>query len=276
MAPHESPPHAFEPNAVLGRFLRPAYALPAAVIIGALALAIAVQPNTQHTSATAEIRTAAAPGAPTTHPTSTVPPPASTAVAPTEPPATAQVAGARSTPSPSPEPTIEPAVLQQPTQCGTLRESSVALNVEQAISGISIRATRAAVYPIDYFSCILVAAGGAQSLQLASAIHRQETAGMTHVVLIDLWIANSSRLFGQVNLRTATLAAAGQSFPALATLGGRSEVVIASGQGRNVTVVAAARTTVGETLGPMTLVIEAPLAAGTPVAGRYQLFLPNP
>ncbi len=276
MKPRERPPAAFEPNAVLGRFLRPAYLLPAAVIVGALALAITVQPNPQHTSADADIRAAAVPSSPTIPPSPTPQPPTPTPGAPAEPSTAAEVAGARSTPSPAAEPSVDPALLDQPTQCGTLRESSIALNVEQAISGISIRATRAAVYPIDYFSCILVAAGGSQSLQLASVIHRQETAGMTHVVLVDLWIANSSRLFGQVNLRSAILAAAGQSFPALATLGGRSEVVVASGQGRNVTIVAAARTAVGESLGPMTLVIEAPLAAGTPVAGRYQLFLPTP
>ncbi len=70
MKPRETPPAAFEPNAVLGRFLRPAYLLPAAVIVGALALAITVQPNPQHTSADADIRAAAVPSSPT------IPPPA--------------------------------------------------------------------------------------------------------------------------------------------------------------------------------------------------------
>jgi hypothetical protein len=72
------------------------------------------------------------------------------------------------------------------------------------------------------------------------------------------------------------VAAAGQSFSPIATLGGRSEVVVSSGQGRNVTLVVAIRNTVGATAGPVTLVIEAPLSGGTPVAGKYQLFLPTP
>ena len=99
---------------------------------------------------------------------------------------------------------------------------------------------------------------------------------MTTILLVDLWIANSSRQFGQVNLRTAQVAAAGQAFSPIATLGGRSEVVVSSGQGRNVTLVIAVRNTVGATPGPVTLVVEAPLSGGTPVAGKYQLFLPTP
>lgn len=273
------PPGTLEPNAALGRFLRPAYLLPAAVVIAALLLALAVQPSPQHSNATGSVRVESIAASPTPRAAATRTPASPTREAPSpspSPPASPEeaVAGARSTPSATP--TIDPSLLQQPTQCGTLRETAVALSVEQAISGISVRATRAAVYPIEYFSCILVAAGGSESLQLASAIRKQETAGMTHVVLVDLWVANGSKLFGQLNLRTATLAAAGQSFGAVATLGARSELVIASGQGRNVTIVAAVRNTVGESVGPMTLVIDAPLAAGTPVAGKYQLFLPTP
>jgi hypothetical protein len=275
--PRDRPPVAFDPNAVFGRYLRPAYLLPATVVVAVLALAILVQPSPGQTSADDDVRVELIPATPTTTPT---PPAATPSPTPADAPATAataEIAGARSTPSPpAASPTVHPGLLEEPTQCGALRETSVALAVEQAISGISIKATRAAVYPIEYFACILVATGGNESLQLASAVHKQEDAGMTHVILVDLWIANGSRLFGQVNLRTARLAAAGQTFDAIATIGGRSEVVVASGQGRHLTVVAAARTTVGDSLGPMTLVIDAPLAAGTPIAGKYQLFLPTP
>ncbi|GIW18540.1 MAG: hypothetical protein KatS3mg064_1697 [Tepidiforma sp.] len=274
--PRNRPAPAFDPNAYLGRFLRPGYLLPAAVVVGALLLAVVVQPGPHHTSAGSDVRVEAVrqspTAAPATPPPSPTPEPPSTAAADVAP--ETAVAGARSTPPASP--TVDPDLLDQPTQCGTLRETAVALSVEQAISGISIRATRAAVYPIDYFTCILVAAGGSESLQLASALRKQETAGMTHVVLVDLWVANGSKLFGQVNLRTAVVAAAGQTFSAVATLGSRSELVLGSGQGRNVTLVAAVRNTVGESTGPVTLVIDAPLAGGTPVAGKYQLFLPIP
>lgn len=274
--PRNRPAPAFDPNAYLGRLLRPGYLLPAAVVIGALLLAVVVQPGPHQTSAGSDVRVEAVRPSPTPPPATPPPSPTpepSAAATPEASPETA-VAGARSTPASSP--TVDPALLDQPTQCGTLRETAVALSVEQAISGISVRATRAAVYPIDYFTCILVAAGGSESLQLATALRKQETAGMTHVVLIDLWVANGSKLFGQLNLRTAVIAAAGQSYPAVATLGARSELVLGSGQGRNVTLVGAARNTLTENLGPVTLVIDAPLAGGTPVAGKYQLFLPIP
>ncbi len=267
--PHDS---TFEPNTYLGRFLRPGYLLPAVVVIAALLLTVVVQPGPHRSDARSDVRVEAVRPSPTPSPPSPTPQP-SPAASPPSPPETA-VAGVRSTPPASP--TVDAALLEQPTQCGPLRETAVALAVEQAISGISVRATRAAIYPIDYFTCILIAAGGNESLQLASALRKQESAGLTHVVLIDLWVANGSKLFGQLNLRTATVAAAGQAFPAVATLGARSELVLASGQGRNVTLVAAARNTVTENLGPVTIVIDAPLAGGTPVAGKYQLFLPIP
>ncbi|WP_322796058.1 hypothetical protein [Tepidiforma sp.] len=263
--------HPADPNAVLGRLLRPAYALPAAVVIAALLLAFVIQPGGTPSHAGQDVRTTAIPAEPSATPTPLQPTPTPT-VAPET--LVTGVAGARATPEPSP--TVDPALLEQPTQCGTLRETITALAVEQTISGISVKATRAAVYPIDYFACILMATGGSEAVSLAAAVRKQETAGMTHLVLVDLWVANSSRQFGQVNLRTALLAAAGQVFPAVATLGGRSEVVISSGQGRQLTIAVAVRNTVGETIGPMTLVIEPPLSAGTPVAGRYQLFLPTP
>lgn len=107
-------------------------------------------------------------------------------------------------------------------------------------------------------------------------VSKAEREGMTHAVLIDLWITNSSREFGQVNLRTAVISAAGQVFSPLATLGGRSEVVVSGGQGRNVTLVAAVKNTIGSGTGPITVSIDAPLAGGKQTAGKYQLFLPTP
>jgi hypothetical protein len=89
-------------------------------------------------------------------------------------------------------------------------------------------------------------------------------------------MANSSKQFGQINVRNATVAAAGQTFSPLATLGGRSEVVISSGQGRNLSLVVAITNTIGETTGPVTLLVEGPLLAGAQVPGKYQLFLPTP
>lgn len=263
------------PRADLARILRPTYLLPAAVVLGALLLAVVVQPGPKRSDASDDMRVTS--NAPAATPTPAAPSPsptrANTPVATPTP--ESDVAGARSTPVPA-SPTVDAALFEQPTQCGTLKETAVSLAVEQSIGGISVRATRAAVYPIEYFSCILVAAGSSESLQLASAVRKQETAGMTHVVLVDLWVANGSKLFGQLNLRTATLAAAGQTFGVIATLGSRSEVVLASGQGRNLTVVAPVRNAVGDSVGPMTLVVDAPLAGGTPIAGKYQLFLPTP
>jgi hypothetical protein len=186
------------------------------------------------------------------------------------------VAGVRSTPEFTPTATVDPELQRQPTQCGELKEQTTVLAVEQSISGVSIKATRAAVYPIEYFRCILMATGGQEAYGLAASILKAEQQGQTHVALIDLWIANASKQFGQVNVRGATLSAAGQTFSPTATLGGRSEVVVSSGQGRNLSLVVAIKNTVGATTGPMTLVVEAPLIGGNPVAGKYNLFLPTP
>lgn len=190
--------------------------------------------------------------------------------------ATSDVAGVRSTPSTTVSPTVDPALQRQPTQCGEMQESTTPVSVEQSITGVSIKATRVAVYPVEYFRCILMATGGQEAYGLASSVNKAEQGGMTHVVLIDLWVANGSKQFGQVNVRNATLAVAGQSFVPLATLGGRSEVVVSSGQGRNLSLVIAIKNSVGATTGPMTLIVEAPLTGGSPVAGKYQLFLPTP
>jgi hypothetical protein len=188
---------------------------------------------------------------------------------------TSEVAGARSTPA-APSPPVDPALQHQPTQCGAIQESTTTVSVEQSISGVSIKATRVAVYPVEYFRCILMATGGQEAYGLAASVNKAEQDGMSHIVLIDLWVANASKQFGQVNVRNASLAVAGQSFAPLATLGGRSEVVVSSGQGRNLRLVIAMKNAVGDTTGPMTLIVDSPLTGGTPIAGKYQLFLPTP
>mgnify|MGYP001271664249 FL=1 len=278
-----SPSPTTETGLLWQKLKRPQFALPAAIVVVMLGVAFGVQPGSTVTGAREQLpATTIEDPEPTltATPSPSTPTPRPSPTASTTAPAGAssatpgsEVAGARSTPAASPTP--DPA-LQQPTQCGSLQEASVPLSVEQAISGVSIKATRAAIYPIDYFRCILVATGGNEALTLASSVARAEQQDMTTIVLIDLWIANSSRHFGQVNLRSATLAAAGQVFSPLATLGGRSEVVVSSGQGRTVSIAVAIKNNVGETTGPVTLVVEGPLSAGTPVAGKYQLFLPTP
>lgn|GEM_PF-1327227 len=282
-APGPQPP-SFAANAWLEKLKKPQYALPAAIVVGMLAIAFGVQPRGANGEATDiattpieradDTATAAPTGtptlpAPTARPSTTVA--AGTGTTGT---ATSDVAGVRSTPQSSP--TADPALQRQPTQCGELKETTTAVAVEQSISGVSIKATRVAVYPIEYFRCILMATGGQEAYGLAGSIMRAEEQGQTHVVLVDLWMANGSKQFGQINVRGATLAVAGQTFAPTATLGGRSEVVVSSGQGRNLSLVVAIKNTVGATTGPMTLVVEGPLIGGNQVAGKYQLFLPTP
>ena len=273
---------------------RPQYAIPAAIVAVMLGLAIGVQPGQNASGAQTDFtlrpdeqvggeRTPTS-EAPTAEPTPTeVASTAAPAQSPSEATATAggdgeplesDVAGAQATPTS--EPTLEPSLLAQPTHCGTLQETAVALGVEQVMSGISVQATAASVYPIEYFSCILMATGGAEAHALANAIAKADQESHTHVVLVDLWIANSSRQFAQVNLKSAVLAAAGQTFGPRATLGGRSEVVVATGQGRAVTVVFTVKNTVTATTGPMTIVVDAPLSNGAQLPGKFQLFLPTP
>lgn len=285
----------FDGNALLERLKKPQYALPAAIVVGMLAIAVGIQPNGTSGHAedisTVSLQAASTPtpvvSSPTALPTKA---PATAAASPTagnqstnqlppNPGATgtvsSEVAGARST-APAASPTVDPALQRQPTQCGQIQESTTAVSVEQSISGVSIKATRVAVYPVEYFRCILMATGGQEAYGLASSVNKAEEAGMTHIVLVDLWVANGSKQFGQVNVRNATLAVAGQSFNPTATLGGRSEVVVSSGQGRNLSLVFAMKNGVGATTGPMTLIVEGPLTGGNPVAGKYQLFLPTP
>lgn len=184
---------------------------------------------------------------------------------------TSDVAAARATPSPTPGPDLS----RQVNQCGTVDETSMGLSVEQSINGVSVKATRAASYPIEYFRCIMMATGTQESFSLANAVAKAQDGGSTYAVLIDLWVTNAGRDFGQLSMKDATLAAAGQTFAPLATLGGRADVVIASGQGRTVTLVVAVKNTVGATTGPMTLTLPAPLSGGQPTAGKYSLFLPT-
>ncbi len=272
---------------LIEKLKKPHYAIPAAIVVVMLGLAIGVQPGQKASGAqdfaldaentlfdptpTAE--------APTQEPTQepTAVPTQPTVGEPTADGSTTpqnEVAGVQSTPTTAP--TVDPALYSESTQCGSLQETAVALGVEQVMAGISVQATGASVYPIEYFRCILMATGGGEAYALASSIADAEQSGSTHIVLVDLWIANSSKQFAQVNLKTATLAAAGQTFAPLATLGGRSEVVVATGQGRAVTVVVAITNTVTTTTGPMTIVVDGPLSNGVQVPGKFQLFLPTP
>lgn len=269
---------------------QPPVMLPGAIVLLVAILAFAVQPGSSDaappgTAAPLKITSDASTPSPTPSPTAspTQPPAATltaqppgrpsgvpTTAAPATPSPAAEVAGARATP------TSDPALAYEPTECGPIKETTVSLAVEQNLAGVSVRATRAAIYPIDYFRCILLATGGPDAVNLASAVGKAFKSGSTHAVLIDLWITNTSRDFGQVNLKTATVAAAGQTFSPIATLGGRAEVVISGGQGRNVTLLVAIKNTVSETTGPTTLTLDAPLSGGKETPGKYQLFLPTP
>ena len=276
------PASTFDANALLQKLKKPQYALPGAIVVGMLAIAFGVQPQGADGKAS-DIATTpierSEPASPTASVAASSPTATSPQASPTpEPSNTQQVAGVRSTPGAtvSPTATVDPALQRQPTQCGELKEATTTVAVEQSISGVSIKATRVAVYPIEYFRCILMATGGQEAYGLAGSIMKAEEQGQTHVVLVDLWMANGSKQFGQLNVRGGSLAVAGQTFAPTATLGGRSEVVVSSGQGRNLALVFAIKNTIGETTGPMTLVVDGPLIGGNQVAGKYQLFLPTP
>ena len=283
------------------RLRKPQYLIPIAVVGGMIAIAFGVQPKGTPTEARSmdnvslTARAVTSPTAAAVTPSPTAKPPAQATTSATgasqaapnstaqnqtsiAPPATDQVAGVRGTPAAtaiaSPTPQVD--LSHQSTQCGAVQEVAVPLSVEQVISGVSVKATRAAAYPIEYFRCILMATGGVEAVNLAQSVQKAANNGMTGAVLIDLWLTNSSREFGQVNLKTAQLSLAGQTFPPLATLGGRSEVVVSTGQGRAVTLIVTFKNTVGATSGPMTLIVDAPLAGGKPTLGKYQLFLPTP
>lgn len=287
LGPRRSPP----PGGPAGWLKKPQFMLPGLVVVGMLGLAFGLQPGGESKSSSSDDRaalvvtqpsTTAAAATPTSPPSqqatqAATPRGSSTAATTNTEPVgstTSEVAGARSTPGAEPTPDAD--LAREPTQCGAIQETSALLAVEQVLAGVSVRATRAAVYPIEYFRCILMATGGREAVALANMVSKAEREGMTHAVLIDLWITNSARDFGQVNLRTAVISAAGQAFPPLATLGGRAEVVVSSGQGRNVTLVTAVKNTIGIGTGAITVSIDAPLAGGRQTAGKYQLFLPTP
>ena len=256
--------------------------MPAIVIIGVLALVFAIKPG----GGGAGAAPASAPSieVPATEPAPSPSPAPSATPAPAATPtvegvgtgaAESDVAGVQETPTIAPSPTPDLAAAGA-TQCGSVPETTVDLSVEQTLSGISLRATRASVYPVEGFACILRATGGAEAGALAAALERAEIEGATHAVVIDLWMTNGAADLAQINFQTASIAAAGLTFMPLATLGGRAEVVIATGQGRALTLLAAPTNAFGDTTGPMTLVVEPPLIGGEAAAGRYQLFLPTP
>jgi len=275
-------------------FRKPQFLLPLVVVAGMLGVAFGVQPGGKTTSAQGAEKSAVDLRPDQGSPVASVTPtavwtrtatvlPSATAAASSATPAvsatgtaTGEVAGVRATATASATPEEEPDYTRDTTECGALQETAVPLAVEQNLAQVSVRAQRAAVYPLDYFRCILLATGGREAVALAGSIGKAGASGATHAVLVDLWVTNGSRDFAQVNLKTSTLNAAGQTFSPIATLGGRAEVVVASGQGRNVTLVGVLTNKVGGTTGPMTVSIGAPLVGGKDAAGLYQLFLPTP
>jgi hypothetical protein len=297
--------HPGDPSVVTRFVRRPQVLLPAITVLAMLLFAVALQPRGGEATPAGPNSpsvSAAAAGSvePTIQPTPTIAAtaPASKTVtaavtpgttpADTAPPATsgagsggtpstitADVAGARATTTAAAD--QQPDLTRESTQCGAIQEEAVALAVEQSIQGVGIRATKAAVYPIAYLRCILMATGGRDAISLSASLGKAEReSDATHAALIDLWVSNAGRDFGQVNLKTASVAAAGLSFQPLATLGGRGEVVISSGEGRTVTIVVALKGAVGPTIGPMTVTVDAPLVGGKQTLGKYQLFLPTP
>ncbi len=256
--------------------MKPAYAIPGGVVGAVLLLAIFIQPHGSTPPAEPEptvalestsTATATEPLVPTETPTVA-------ALQTTEPTVgeTSEVAGIQSTPEPTSTPLPDVAT----AQCGALQEGTYTVGVTQTLSNVSVEATEVSVYPISYLHCLLLATGGHDAVTLASALGVAERAGATHVALVDLWVTNGSQDFVQLTLNTVTFSAGGQSFAALGTLGGGAETVVASGQGRAVTVVGTITNTVGTTTGPITIALEGPWIGGAQVPGKYQLFLPTP
>ncbi len=288
----EGPAADGAPISPLRSLLRPQILLPGAVVVGMLAVAFGVQPGGGSRQAASDLPavTPSVAVSPSVSPSAAAPtktPQASpattrtgtpgatgghTIAAPEAATSTGDIAGARATPTPTPGTDFA----REATQCGAIQEGSHAVAIEQTLGGLSVRATRVTVYPLEYFRCILLATGGRDAVTLAESVGKAGRAGSSHAVLVDLWVTNPGKDFGQLNLRTASLAVAGQVFAPLATLGGRSESVVASGQGRTVTLVVAIQNGVGATTGPMTLTVEAPLYGGKQTAGKYQIFLPTP
>lgn len=266
--------HGSQGGGIAGILRRPQYLLPGLVVVGMLAIVFGLQPKGPSTPAGADdeptpFRTAE----PTSTPTEGAFPTATPGTEP-EAGATSEVAGARSTPEATP--TEDPDLASAPSECGDVQEASYAMSVEQTLAGAAVQATQTSIYPVDYLRCILLATGGKEAVSLASALGKAGREGATHAVLVDLWITNSSRDFVQIDLKNSTFSAVGQTFAPLATLGGRAEVVVSSGQGRNVTLVGTLTNTLSENTGPITVSIDAPRLGGEPTPGKYQLFLPTP
>ncbi len=269
-------------SAFAAKLRSPVYVLPGAVVAAVLAAAIAWQPGSP--SAGGGVQVAAVPAAETPPPSATLPASAASPtprerVAPSPTPSraagedtpTAEVAGARSTAAPA-----QPRVFANVGDCGALREAVYPVAVEQGLQGVTIAVRSAAVYPLEYLQCVLAGMQGAEAEALAGMLAERYRAGDTHAVLLDLWVTNGARTFAQVNLRRASVAAAGQLFSPSAVIGGRAEAVLNSGEGRSLSMLVTLRNTLGEATGPLTLTVEAPLVGGQPVAGRYQLFIPLP
>lgn len=278
-------------NGKAPRALKWQHLLPVAIVAGIVVGAVTIQPGGTPADAgtgldvqdPVAVSTSAAPDTPTAEPTATVVTVASQPSAGQTTPVSATapgeaVAGAIQTPSATvaaaPTPDLSGGL--ERTHCGSIQEASVALSVEQNLSGVAVRATNAAVYPVEYLRCILLATGGSEAVTLANAIAQAGRGGATHAVLVDLWVANGNRDFAQLNLRDAEISGAGADSAALGVLNSRGEVVIASGQSRTLTLVVTVAVAFGGTPGPITLGIDAPLVGGEPTKGKYQLFLPTP
>ncbi|MCK9517477.1 MAG: hypothetical protein M0R74_00405 [Dehalococcoidia bacterium] len=282
MDPHLPSEPRKGPGILAQLFRKPQFLLPMVVVAGMLGVAFGIQPGGAPSTSEAAHELDPGPGrgtetpewSPSPSPTATSSPETPVSTAAADETATSDVAGVQGTPTVSATP--EPDLSRQATECGAIQETTVPLAVEQNIMGVAVRAQSVAVYPVDYLRCILMATGGREAVTLSTALGMAAAQGSTHAVLVDLWVTNGGHEFAQVNLKSASIAAAGQTFAPLATLGGRAEVVVSSGQGRNVTLVGVLRNDVGTTTGPMTVTIEAPLTGGKQNQGKYQLFLPTP
>jgi len=177
------------------------------------------------------------------------------------------------------EPELEPTAIpdfSSNARCGSIQETVIEAGVAQTLHKVSVHVASVAVYPIEYFICILSATGGAEADALGSELEDAMMKGATHAVLADLWMTNSGREFAQLDMNRAGFVAAGLTSRPLAVLGSSTEVLITAGQGRGLTLVATVTIALGGTTGPITLTLEPPLVGGEETAGMYQLFLPTP
>ena len=152
--PSRRPPEIrAEPNLLLDKLKKPAVSSSRSLSWEQmLAIAFGIQPGGPHATAESPLPTCAAQTAPAASPTALASPtvkpqPTSAATAPapasvsnSSPTTTAEVAGARATPAASTTPQAD--LSHQVTQCGSIKETSTALSVEQAISGVAVRDAR--------------------------------------------------------------------------------------------------------------------------------------